>query len=143
MRDIVLLCTLLVSTAGLARDYHYEIEQAQRACAIEQGSQLKDRNGTPSCAKVSQLIQMQQMEQNADAQRERLKTEAEVSRETGQPMPSHNFTTVNSSVVNTTEAPPPAPIVIPGHIQARHVYDPETKKSCVVYTDNAQPVHCN
>ena len=138
MRIKLLICGLLLAGTSQARDYSYDIEQAQRACSIEQSSQLRERNGTPSCAKVGQLIQLQQMEKDSEAQRERLQTEAEVSRETGQPMPSHNFESVSTNVTNV--ALPPS---TPGHIEARHVYDPATKKSCVIYTDGSVPAHCS
>ena len=139
MRSTLLICSLLLSSTCLARDYTSDIESAQRACSIEQKSQLRPRNGTPSCDKVNQLIQMQQMEKNSDAQRERLHTEADVSRETGQPMPSHSFTEVTTNVVNNTSVG----TTTTAHIQPRRIYDPETKKSCVVYTDGALPSHCN
>jgi hypothetical protein len=139
MRTTFLICGLLFSIASEARDYTYDIEQAQRACSIERSSQLRERKGTPSCEKVNQLIQLQQMEKNSDAERERLKTEAEVSRETGQPMPSHNYSNVTTTVVNQESDAPR----LPGHIEPRRIYDAETRKSCVVYTDGSVPAHCN
>lgn len=61
-----------------APDYSRQIDDAQRACSQEQRSMLRDRQGTPSCRKVKDLLALQ-----------RLQTEASVSRETGQPMPDH------------------------------------------------------
>ncbi len=141
MHKTLLICALVASSSCLARDYSYDIEQAQRACSIEQTSQLRERNGTPSCDKVNQLIQLQQLEKKSQAEHERLQTEAEVSRETGQPMPSHSYTDVTTNVVNNVPAAAAGPT--PRHIEPRRVYDPQTKKSCVVYTDGALPAHCN
>lgn len=64
----------------IPRNYTTEIENAQRACANEQRSIAYKRMGAPSCEKASQLIQLQ-----------RLETEAQVSRETGQRMPDRNI----------------------------------------------------
>lgn len=89
MISLVVLTTTLLATNAMARDYSYEIEKAQRSCSNQQGSLLRDRNGTPACDQVQDLIRLQQLE-----------TEAQVARETKQPMPSHTEINVNSNNYN-------------------------------------------
>ena len=48
MPYLFLILALLVNPAE-ARDYSSGIRQAERSCQIEQSSQLRNRNGTPSC----------------------------------------------------------------------------------------------
>ena len=73
---------LAVSTLPAHADYSYEIQQAQRDCAIERKT-ISQRGGAPSCEKVKELLEQQ-----------RLETEASVSEKTGQPMPSHYNTNI-------------------------------------------------
>ena len=50
--------TTLLATAILLLPlsaHAFERERLQRACMIEQGSLLKDRNGTPSCDQLKKL----------------------------------------------------------------------------------------
>jgi hypothetical protein len=98
---------------AMAMDYTTQISQAQRACEIEQISMLRDRHGTPSCQRVQDLIALQ-----------RLQVEAQVSRETGQPMPSHNTTTIDNSSRSTMINP-----------STRLMYNPSAKGWCWSYQD--------
>lgn len=105
---LVAVMSLLVFSTSAAADYSYEIEQAQRDCRLESGSSM--RNGaTPSCEKVKELIKLQ-----------RLETEAEVSRETRQPMPSHNETNININN-NRYKIPP------------QRIYDQNKRRWCTIY----------
>ena len=82
MPYLFLILALLVNPAE-ARDYSSGIRQAERSCQIEQSSQLRNRNGTPSCNRVKHLREMQ-----------RLQVEADVARQTGQKMPDHTKTDI-------------------------------------------------
>jgi hypothetical protein len=80
---LALILSVISIEFAMAKDYTHEIEQAQRSCKNEQMSLLSSRNGTPSCQRVQNLIELQ-----------RLQTEASVSRQTGQPMPNHYTTQI-------------------------------------------------
>jgi hypothetical protein len=116
---LIFIALILYIESAMAMDYTYQIRQAQRACKVEQISMLRDRHGTPSCQKVQDLIALQ-----------RLQVEAQVSRETGQPMPSHNTTTILQSNVNR------APIRYrPATSAPQLMYDQSAKEWCWSYQE--------
>ena len=78
----ILYALILLHVMPALADYSYEIQQAQRNCAIERKT-IDQRGGAPSCEVVRQLLEQQ-----------RLETEASVSEKTGQPMPSHINTNI-------------------------------------------------
>lgn len=53
MNKILILCALALPLSAHA----YDREQLERSCKIEQGSLLKERNGTPSCTLLKQQRQ--------------------------------------------------------------------------------------
>ncbi len=82
-----LVLGVLSATTAIARDYSGEIRSLQRSCNNQRGSLLYDRNGAPACDQIDQLIKLQ-----------RLEIEAQVARETKQPMPSHTDININQTV---------------------------------------------
>lgn len=81
---LFVITAMILMEPAMARDYSYQIRQAQRSCEIEKTSMLRDRHGTPSCQRVRDLIELQ-----------RLEIEARVSRQTGQPMPDRTMVIIN------------------------------------------------
>lgn len=107
---IFLIASILSITPVIARDYSYEIRQAQRSCRIKIDMRLDSR---ASCQKVQDLIALQRIETQAEIALKRLEVEAEVARQTSQPMPDHTTVTIDNSSHSTLINASPRLIVSP------------------------------
>lgn len=49
----------LITALPIPAKYRWDIERAERSCEIEQNSLLRERNGTPSCNRLRELMRLQ------------------------------------------------------------------------------------